>query len=252
MFSEALSLQLAGTGVTVTAVCPGFTHTEFHQRASADMSDVPERMWLDAADVVREGLADAVRRQAGVGAVQARTRRWSARRRRCRGRCCAPSWPAAACSAHPLGSRRVDDRRRLLELIKELAVVHGRVTLSSGREADYYIDLRRITLHRRGRAAGRAGAARADRRLGLRRRRRADPGRRPGRLRRAARLGRPARRLPGAQGREGARAAAAHRGPVGRGPAGAHRRGRLDHRRLPADRRRGGRARPAPRSSASP
>jgi orotate phosphoribosyltransferase len=38
-------------------------------------------------------------------------------------------------------------RARLLELIKELAVVHGRVTLSSGNEADYYIDLRRITLH---------------------------------------------------------------------------------------------------------
>ncbi|WP_285725578.1 orotate phosphoribosyltransferase [Psychromicrobium xiongbiense] len=38
-------------------------------------------------------------------------------------------------------------RARLLELIKELAVVHGRVTLSSGKEADYYIDLRRITLH---------------------------------------------------------------------------------------------------------
>jgi orotate phosphoribosyltransferase len=34
----------------------------------------------------------------------------------------------------------------LLELIKDLAVVHGRVTLSSGQEADYYIDLRRITL----------------------------------------------------------------------------------------------------------
>ncbi|WP_415855337.1 orotate phosphoribosyltransferase [Sinomonas sp. G460-2] len=38
-------------------------------------------------------------------------------------------------------------RARLLELIKELAVVHGRVTLSSGKEADYYVDLRRITLH---------------------------------------------------------------------------------------------------------
>ena len=34
----------------------------------------------------------------------------------------------------------------LLDLIKDLAVVHGRVTLSSGQEADYYIDLRRITL----------------------------------------------------------------------------------------------------------
>jgi orotate phosphoribosyltransferase len=38
-------------------------------------------------------------------------------------------------------------REQLLDLIKRLAVVHGRVTLSSGKEADYYVDLRRITLH---------------------------------------------------------------------------------------------------------
>ncbi len=58
MFSEGLAIQLLGTGVTVTAVCPGFTHTEFHERAQADMSHVPSRMWLEAADVVKEGLAD--------------------------------------------------------------------------------------------------------------------------------------------------------------------------------------------------
>ena len=39
------------------------------------------------------------------------------------------------------------DRERLKQLITELAVVHGRVTLSSGKEADYYVDLRRVTLH---------------------------------------------------------------------------------------------------------
>lgn len=38
-------------------------------------------------------------------------------------------------------------RERLCELIRELAVVHGKVTLASGREADYYVDLRRVTLH---------------------------------------------------------------------------------------------------------
>lgn len=38
-------------------------------------------------------------------------------------------------------------RDELLPLVKDLAVVHGRVVLSSGREADYYVDLRRITLH---------------------------------------------------------------------------------------------------------
>jgi len=36
---------------------------------------------------------------------------------------------------------------QLAELVKELAVVHGKVTLSSGKEADYYVDLRRATLH---------------------------------------------------------------------------------------------------------
>ncbi len=40
------------------------------------------------------------------------------------------------------------DRDRLRQLIADLAVVHGRVVLSSGQDADYYVDLRRITLHR--------------------------------------------------------------------------------------------------------
>jgi orotate phosphoribosyltransferase len=39
-------------------------------------------------------------------------------------------------------------REELRQLITDLAVVHGKVTLSSGREADYYVDLRRVTLHR--------------------------------------------------------------------------------------------------------
>ena len=38
-------------------------------------------------------------------------------------------------------------KEKLAELVKELAVVHGKVTLSSGKEADYYVDLRRATLH---------------------------------------------------------------------------------------------------------
>ncbi|CAM5784642.1 orotate phosphoribosyltransferase [Cellulomonas persica] len=40
-------------------------------------------------------------------------------------------------------------RDQLRQLITDLAVVHGKVTLSSGREADYYVDLRRVTLHHR-------------------------------------------------------------------------------------------------------
>jgi orotate phosphoribosyltransferase len=41
------------------------------------------------------------------------------------------------------------DREELAALVRELAVVHGRVTLSSGAEAEYYVDLRRVTLHHR-------------------------------------------------------------------------------------------------------
>ena len=38
------------------------------------------------------------------------------------------------------------DRADLIEHIKNLAVVHGKVTLASGKEADYYVDMRRVTL----------------------------------------------------------------------------------------------------------
>jgi orotate phosphoribosyltransferase len=44
----------------------------------------------------------------------------------------------------------MSDRDQLRKLIEEIAVVHGRVVLSSGREADHYIDLRRLTLHHLG------------------------------------------------------------------------------------------------------
>jgi orotate phosphoribosyltransferase len=49
-------------------------------------------------------------------------------------------------SATREASTAADDRAALLAQIKDKAVVHGRVVLSSGREADYYVDLRRITL----------------------------------------------------------------------------------------------------------
>ena len=53
----------------------------------------------------------------------------------------------AAPSSARTDADKAADRARLLELIDSLAVVRGKVTLSSGAEADYYVDLRRITLH---------------------------------------------------------------------------------------------------------
>ncbi|TCP57228.1 hypothetical protein EV191_1011181 [Tamaricihabitans halophyticus] len=56
-FTEGLAVQLAGTGVRACVVCPGFTHTEFHQRAGISKTG-PKFLWLDVNQVVDQGLAD--------------------------------------------------------------------------------------------------------------------------------------------------------------------------------------------------
>ncbi len=60
-FTEGLANALAGTGVTVHALCPGFVKTEFHERAGIDMSGTPSLAWLQVADVVRDCLADVAK-----------------------------------------------------------------------------------------------------------------------------------------------------------------------------------------------
>ncbi|HEX6468462.1 MAG TPA: SDR family oxidoreductase [Streptosporangiaceae bacterium] len=67
-FSQGVDQDIRGSGahgVHVLALCPGFVHTEFHQRADMDMSGIPEFMWLDADAVVRDALRD-LRRGAAV------------------------------------------------------------------------------------------------------------------------------------------------------------------------------------------
>ncbi len=61
VFSESLAQELDGTGVRVTAVCPGFVHTEFHERAGIDMTSMPEWMWLDVPQVVSQAMRDVAR-----------------------------------------------------------------------------------------------------------------------------------------------------------------------------------------------
>lgn len=56
-FSEALHIELRGNGVHVTALCPGFTHSEFHDvnRTRAEISKTPRWLWMSAEAVAAAG-----------------------------------------------------------------------------------------------------------------------------------------------------------------------------------------------------
>lgn len=59
VLSESIHTELRGSNVKITALCPGFTHTEFHARGKMNLSALPEILWLNADDVVRAGWRDA-------------------------------------------------------------------------------------------------------------------------------------------------------------------------------------------------
>jgi short-subunit dehydrogenase len=62
-FSESLSHEVSASGVHVTALCPGFTLSEFHDRTGTreTVSKLPAWMWMDSPTVARQGY-DAVMR----------------------------------------------------------------------------------------------------------------------------------------------------------------------------------------------
>ena len=62
-FSRWANGRYAPRGVTVTAVCPGYTHTNFHERLGLTPGEegIPDAMWLDARTVVAESLRDVAR-----------------------------------------------------------------------------------------------------------------------------------------------------------------------------------------------
>jgi short-subunit dehydrogenase len=65
-FSQALQAELQGTGVKIQALCPGFTHTEFHDTPTHrgfHRSNIPEAMWMSPDDVAEQSLRSLHKRQ---------------------------------------------------------------------------------------------------------------------------------------------------------------------------------------------
>ena len=64
VLSESLNTELAGTNVKVSALCPGFTRTEFHQRGRMSMKGLPNFMWLNSDRLVEQSWNDAIKGEA--------------------------------------------------------------------------------------------------------------------------------------------------------------------------------------------
>ena len=60
-YTEGLAVELRGTGVTATALAPGWVHTEFHERAGIRKSSVPDFLWLQAPKLVESAVRDAAK-----------------------------------------------------------------------------------------------------------------------------------------------------------------------------------------------
>lgn len=64
VLSESLNTELSGTNVKVSALCPGFTRTEFHQRGRMSMKGLPKFMWLNSDRLVEQSWKDAIKGEA--------------------------------------------------------------------------------------------------------------------------------------------------------------------------------------------
>ena len=64
VLSESLNTELSATNVSVSALCPGFTRTEFHQRGKMSMKGLPNFLWLNSDRLVEQSWRDALKGKA--------------------------------------------------------------------------------------------------------------------------------------------------------------------------------------------
>ncbi|MCL2451958.1 SDR family oxidoreductase [Candidatus Saccharibacteria bacterium] len=84
VYTEALALELRGTGVTATAVCPGNTRTNFHASGGVKRKDLPDWMWCRPEQVARSGWRAAKKsRRVHIPTVRWRLLAWTCRHFQC-------------------------------------------------------------------------------------------------------------------------------------------------------------------------
>ena len=71
-YTEGLANELRGTGVTVTAVLPGWVHTEFHERAGINSSNLPDIVWMSPEELAKDALDDHAKGKV----ISVPTKRW--------------------------------------------------------------------------------------------------------------------------------------------------------------------------------
>jgi short-subunit dehydrogenase len=79
-FSESLAMENLDKGVSVTALCPGFTHTEFHDVIGIRerLEQMPSYMWMGVNEVGRYGIESVMRKKPRVVAIPGRVNRFIA------------------------------------------------------------------------------------------------------------------------------------------------------------------------------
>lgn len=79
-FTESLAVELKGSGVGVTALCPGWVHTEFHERAGIRAGSIPNALWIDSEQLVKSCLRDVDKgRVISIPTVRYRALMWMVR-----------------------------------------------------------------------------------------------------------------------------------------------------------------------------